>query len=153
MGASVDAASSTLSNREAVIPPQCYTRTEGEHNPCYICHQSHPAGTRVNVMDDGDIQGAYSFSEIGETNQWSNLFKPRHQEIQSVSDERILEYVGEDNYQPLTQLASAGYVPDLEHYANPEQAFDSQGFAKDGSGWVAFNYKPLPSTFIAAPRI
>lgn len=147
MGASVDAASSTLSNREAVIPPQCYTRTEGEHNPCYICHQSHPAGTRVNVMDDGDIQGAYSFSEIGETNQWSNLFKPRHQEIQSVSDERILEYVGEDNYQPLTQLASAGYVPDLEHYANPEQAFDSQGFAKDGSGWVAFNYKPLPSTF------
>ena len=26
-------------------------------------------------------------------------------------------------------------------------AFDGQGFARDGSHWVAFNYKPFPSTF------
>ena len=29
----------TVYNREAVIPPMCYTRTEGRHNPCYVCHQ------------------------------------------------------------------------------------------------------------------
>ncbi|TMO83484.1 hypothetical protein CWC13_20075, partial [Pseudoalteromonas ruthenica] len=31
--------------------------------------------------------------------------------------------------------------------AYPEKAFDEMGFARDGSGWVAFNYKPFPSTF------
>jgi len=33
-------ASDTLYNREAVIPPQCYTKTEGVNNPCYTCHQT-----------------------------------------------------------------------------------------------------------------
>src|SRR5687768_15259500 len=23
-------------NREAIVPPQCYTRTEGRYNPCYV---------------------------------------------------------------------------------------------------------------------
>ncbi|MBN2824053.1 MAG: hypothetical protein JXQ76_01920, partial [Campylobacterales bacterium] len=36
---------------------------------------------------------------------------------------------------------------DLENYHLGAEAFNSDGFAKDGSGWVAFNYKPLPSTF------
>jgi hypothetical protein len=43
-----------------VIPPQCYTRTEGRFNPCYTCHQSHPhTDGRPNLMDDGHLQGAY----------------------------------------------------------------------------------------------
>ncbi len=29
----------TVYNREAVIPPMCYTKTEGKYNPCYVCHQ------------------------------------------------------------------------------------------------------------------
>lgn len=146
-GVGQSAAAAELNNREAVIPPQCYTRTEGKHNPCYICHQSHPDGSRINVMDDGDIQGEYSFSAIGETNQWLNLFKPRQEAIQSVSDASILDYVKNDNYSVLMTQDSAGYTPDLEQYADPDQAFDTQGFSRDGSGWVAFNYKPLPSTF------
>ncbi len=139
--------SATLVNREAVIPPQCYTKTEGRYNPCYVCHQTHPKGSRINVMKDGDIQGEYSFSDVGETNQWRNLFTPRAEAIQSVTDGDILEYVRQDNYSPLLSLQSSGYVPDLENYATPELAFDDQGVARDGSGWVAFNYKPLPSTF------
>ena len=39
-------------NREAVIPPQCYTRTEGRYNPCYVCHQTHSKGTRINRMQN-----------------------------------------------------------------------------------------------------
>lgn len=134
-------------NREAVIPPQCYTRTEGHYNPCYVCHQTHPKGTRINRMQDGDIQGEYSFSSLGETNQWSNLFKPRQSDIQAVSDEQILAYVRQENYSSLLQPVSGGYQPDLQRYANPAEAFDAQGMARDGSGWIAFNYKPLPSTF------
>ncbi|HCK25842.1 MAG TPA: hypothetical protein DHW52_01490, partial [Alcanivorax sp.] len=35
----------------------------------------------------------------------------------------------------------------IEGLQQGARAFDEQGFAKDGSHWVAFNYKPLPSTF------
>ena len=62
----------SMYNREAIIPPQCYTKTEGEHNPCYVCHQNNLPG-RENTMNDGDIQLAYSFSEVGLTNHWKNL--------------------------------------------------------------------------------
>jgi len=134
-------------NREAVIPPQCYTRTEGRYNPCYVCHQTHSKGTRINRMQDGDIQGEYSFSSLGEINQWSNLFKPRQSDIQAVSDEQVLAYVRQENYSSLLQPVSGGYQPDLQRYANPAEAFDARGMARDGSGWIAFNYKPLPSTF------
>ena len=137
----------TMYNHEAVIPPQCYTQTAGKYNPCYICHQSHPQGTRINYMDDADIQGDYSFSVIGATNHWENLFQPRLAEIASVTDDSILEYVRQDNYSALMNTAVAGYTPDLTGLADPGVAFDDQGFARDGSGWVAFNYKPLPSTF------
>jgi len=40
-----------------------------------------------------------------------------------------------------------GFIPDLEGLHRAEEAFDEHGLARDGSGWVAFNYKPLPSTF------
>ena len=53
-------------NPESVIPPQCYTKTEGKNNPCYACHQSYPrSANRSNMMSDGDLQGNYEFSEVG----------------------------------------------------------------------------------------
>ena len=55
-------------NREAVVvPPMCYTRTEGTHNPCYVCHQD-AIPDRENRMADGDLQAEYSFSELGAEN-------------------------------------------------------------------------------------
>ena len=137
-------------NREAIIPPQCYTRTEGKHNPCYICHQNE-LPQRENVMNDGGLQVAYSFSDVGMTNHWQNLFEDRSQRVSEISDEDILRWVSTDNYSSLApRLKEAdfkGWIPDLENLQLREQAFDGRGIARDGSHWVAFNYKPLPSTF------
>ncbi len=143
--------SSTLHNREAPIPSQCYTKTEGHHNPCYTCHQSYNDG-RANVQNDGDLQGDYAFSWLGVKNHWINLFKDRSPQVSNISDTEILNYIAEDNYTPLKTLLESdakwkGYIPDLDNYQSTADAFDSQGMAKDNSGWVAFNYKPLPSTF------
>ena len=44
---------------------------ENTYNPCYVCHQD-KLPERENVMNDADLQEAYSFSELGETNhQWA----------------------------------------------------------------------------------
>jgi len=141
-----------LTNPEAVIPPQCYTRTEGRFNPCYTCHQSHPVSDgRPNLMDDGHLQGVYAFSDIGRENHWTNLFVDRRAAIAAISDAEISRYVADDNYTPLIETARRrgfrGWVPDLAALADPARAFDAQGRARDGSGWIAFQYKPLPSTF------
>lgn len=137
-------------NREAIIPPQCYTKTEGRHNPCYVCHQNARPG-RENIMNDGGLQLAYSFSELGKTNHWKNLFEDRTERIAAISDDEILAYVRSDNYEELAprlrDAGFAGWIPDLEGLGSASAAFDEHGFAKDGSQWVAFNYKPLPSTF------
>jgi hypothetical protein len=137
-------------NREAVIPPQCYTRTEGIHNPCYVCHQNERPGGE-NTMNDADLQLAYSFSDVGTTNHWLNLFEDRSARVAAISDAEILAWVDSDNYSELPERLEAagfaGYVPDLTGLALGAAAFDAEGFALDGSGWVAFNYKPLPSTF------
>lgn len=139
-----------LSNPEAPIPPQCYTRHEARYNPCYVCHQDAIEG-RENVMNDGDLQRDYSFSDLGLTNHWKNLLEDRTARIANVSDEEILRYIGEDNYSDLApRLRDAkfkGWIPDLKDLHLGAGAFDANGFAKDGSGWVAFNYKPVPSTF------
>ncbi|KJV05651.1 hypothetical protein VZ94_16640 [Methylocucumis oryzae] len=139
-----------LYNPEAIIPPQCYTRTEGERNPCYVCHQNAVKG-RENTMNDGDLQAEYSFSDIGFTNHWQNLFEDRSAKVAAISDDAILKWVNEDNYSALaSRLRTAkfkGWIPDLAHLEQGQAAFDADGFAKDGSHWVAFNYKPLPSTF------
>jgi len=143
--------SKKMHNLEAVIPPQCYTKTEQKHNPCYTCHQSHTYGTRPNLMQDAALQGDYGFSDVGLQNRWDNLFIDRTAEIAAISDERILEYVAQDNYSKLKGRLEAqgweGYLPDLENLHLAADAFEADGFAKDGSGWVAFNYKLLPSTF------
>jgi len=140
----------TLSNPEAVVPPMCYTRTEARTNACYVCHQDEIDG-RENVMNDGDLQEAYSFSELGMTNQWKNLFEDRSERIAAISDKEILHYISQDNYSELPgRLRDAGFkgwIPDLKDLHLGAAAFDENGFARDGSGWVAFNYKPMPSTF------
>lgn len=137
-------------NREAVIPPQCYTRTESHYNPCYVCHQNALEG-RENVMNDGELQAAYSFSDEGMTNHWRNLFKDRSQQVAAIADTDIDAWIAQDNYSELAErLREAGFrgwIPDLRDLQEGAEAFDADGFAKDGSHWVAFNYKPFPSTF------
>lgn len=148
----VPGAQSALYNPEAVIPPMCYTRTESTHNPCFTCHQDYKPGIgHSNYRDDGFLQGDYNFSDIGAVNHWTNLFVDRSAEVTAISDEVILAYINEDNYSGFSERLLAegflGWLPDLDGLAAGAAAFDEQGFANDGSGWVAFNYKPFPSTF------
>ncbi|MES9991748.1 MAG: hypothetical protein ABW098_07335 [Candidatus Thiodiazotropha sp.] len=138
-------------NLEAIVPPQCYTKHEATHNPCMICHQTYTFGSRPNYMDDKALQAEYSFSEIGVTNHWQNLFEDRSEAVSQISDQEVIDYIYTDNYSTLIeQLQSEswdGPVPKIENLHLGASAFDDQGFALDGSLWVAFNYKPLPSTF------
>lgn len=140
-------------NLEAPVPPQCYTKTDGRHNPCFTCHQNYDrsAQDRLNQLDDGHLQGDYGFSEVGVENHWTNLFEDRRAWVDSIDDATILAYVGEDNYASLAGRLRArgfqGFVPDLAAYADGAAAFDEHGLARDGSQWVAFNYKPFPGTF------
>ncbi len=141
-------------NPEAPVPAMCYTKTEGRHNPCYVCHQVYAndgATPRMNKLDDGGIQGQYIFSDEGLRNHWDNLFTDRRDWIAQISDDAILRYIAQDNYSSLAdrlqQQKWQGYVPDLRNFQLAAGAFDEHGFARDGSGWIAFNYKPLPSTF------
>ncbi|MCG8316641.1 MAG: hypothetical protein MI976_25790, partial [Pseudomonadales bacterium] len=135
----------TVYNREAIIPPMCYTRTESKNNPCYVCHQDALPG-RENVMNDADLQEAYSFSDLGMTNHWHNLFKDRSDRVAAITDADILEWVNTDNYSELAprlrEYGFNGWIPDLQNLHLAADAFDEQGFAKDGSHWVAYNYKP-----------
>ena len=140
----------SMYNREAPIPPQCYTRTEGKHNPCYICHQNEKPG-HENTMNDFALQQEYAFSETGATNHWKNLFDDRSAQVAKISDANILQWVNADNYSELAPRLRAanfqGWIPDILNLQLGADAFDAEGFAKDGSQWVTFNYKPLPSTF------
>ena len=140
----------TVYNREAIIPPMCYTKTQRKHNPCYVCHQN-ALPKRENTMNDGQLQRAYSFSDQGMRNHWKNLFEDRRERIKTISDEAISTWVKEDNYSELApRLETAnfkGWIPDLADLQQGASAFHENGFAKDGSHWVAFNYKPFPSTF------
>lgn len=137
-------------NANAPIPPQCYTRTEGTHNPCYVCHQDAIAG-RENVMNDGKLQAKYDFTKSGAVNRWLNLFEDRRQRVARISDAEILAWIDADNYSELpARLRAAefkGWVPDLAGLERGAAAFDTEGLARDGSYWMAINYKPFPSTF------
>ena len=139
-----------LMNAEATIPSQCYTDTQAVHNPCYTCHQVYK-DERFNRLTDGGLQGSYMFSEVGETNHWTNLFVDRSDWVAAVSDKQIDEYVNTENYSQLPERLKQGdwqgFIPDLADYHLGADAFDHQGLARDGSGWVAFNYKPFPGTF------
>lgn len=143
--------SQTLINKEAVVPSMCYTEHDEQYNPCYVCHQDTVKDGRANVMNDGFLQNQYLFSDFAMTNHWTNLFKDNRYEIAKISDAEIDTYVNSENYTELKGLLESndfsGYIPDLKNYHLGADAFNKDGFAKDGSGWVAFNYKPLPSTF------
>ncbi len=138
-------------NREAIIPPQCYTRTEGTHNPCYVCHQDPISKQHENQMKDGELQADYSFSDLGMTNHWHNLFEDRMKRVNQISDAAIKQWINEDNYSELAGRLKKenfkGWIPDLKNLQEGADAFDQYGLAKDGSYWMAFNYKPFPSTF------
>ena len=139
-------------NKEAVIPPMCYTKHEAAHNPCMVCHQTYPFDSRPNSMGDGGLQSEYAFSDLGERNHWLNLFEDRSAAVASITDQEAIDYIHMDNYSTLIeQLKSSpdwsGPIPALENLHLGPAAFDPQGFALDGSHWVAFNYKPMPSTF------
>lgn len=139
-------------NKEAVVPPQCYTKHEASHNPCMVCHQSYPYGSRPNSMNDANLQAEYAFSDLGVTNHWQNLFEDRSQAVAEIGNQEVVDYIAMDNYSTLIgQLSSmddwVGPIPAIDSLHLGAEAFDEQGFAKDGSHWIAFNYKPLPSTF------
>lgn len=139
-------------NDEAVVTAMCYTRHDGTYNPCYVCHQNTIDGEeRANRMHDGYLQNEYAFSDFAFTNHWTNLSKDHSALTAQISDAAIDTYVNTENYTALAPLLKSrgfiGYIPDLRDYHLGAEAFDARGFAKDGSGWVAFNYKPLPSTF------
>lgn len=140
------ASGSRVVNREAPIPSMCYTKTEGVSNPCWTCHTG---GVGNNVMDDEALQAEYAFSDVGLTNQWSNLFMDRSAALADISDAEVLEYIRQDNYTPLRSALLSrpggfkGWVPDLDL----GQGFDADGFARDGSGWRAVRYKPFLGTF------
>jgi hypothetical protein len=139
------AAEGLIGNVEAGVPPQCYTRTGTRSNPCWTCHV--PRNGR-NLTDDWQLQQRYDFSELGLTNHWINLFQDRRAAIAGISDAETLAYVRQDNYSALRPalLAQPGYpgwVPDLDY----ARGFDAEGFARDGSDWRAFRYKPFPGTF------
>ncbi|WP_428309481.1 hypothetical protein [Hydrocarboniphaga sp.] len=133
-----------IGNVEAGIPPQCYART-GAANPCYVCHTT-PRGN--NRADDAELQERYDFSPLRRRNPWTNAFVDRRAAIAKVSDAEILAWARADNYAPLrastARLADyRGWKPDIDL----QQGFDGQGFARDGSQWRAFRYKPFPSAF------
>lgn len=133
-----------IGNVEAGIPPQCYAKT-GAANPCYVCHTT-PRGN--NRADDADLQDRYDFSPLRRRNPWSNQFVDRRAAIANISDAEILAWARTDNYAPLRQSIGKlaeyrGWKPDLDL----SRGFDDQGYARDGSHWRAFRYKPFPSAF------
>lgn len=139
--ARVAAAVAPLSNPEAPIPAQCYTRTGGQANPCWTCHTSRNGR---NLKGDWGLQEQYAFSEAGRVNHWRNLHVDRRAEAAAIGDDEILAWVRQDNYSALrTAPAGGGWRPDLDYV----RGFDAAGFARDGSGWRAFVYKPFPGTF------
>ena len=131
-------------NREAVVPAMCYTRTDGLSNPCYVCHTD---SRLPNAMHDFELQEQYSFSDVARENRWTNLFADRAPS--KTTDAEILEWVRADNYAPLQEAMRGvpadygAWRPDVDLGAG----FDADGFAKDGSGWRAYRYKPFPGTF------
>lgn len=134
-------------NLEPTVPSQCYTKTAGVSNPCWTCHTSVNGN---NFLGDVALQEEYAFSEVSQDNHWTNLFKDRSAQIAAIGDDAALRYVREDNYAPLREAMQRstdylGWRPDLDIH----RGFDDEGFARDGSGWRAFRYKPFPGTFWA----
>ena len=144
--ARADRARGRIVNVLAHIPPQCYTRTDGRSNPCWTCHT---ARNNRNLADDWQLQARYAFNDMGRSNHWSGLFKDRRATISGTSDAAMLRYVREDNYTALRRALQREHDPQLRWVPDIDlrAGYDAQGFARDGSGWRAFRYKPFPGTF------
>lgn len=140
-----DAAGLTLVNAEAPVQPQCYTKTAGVSNPCWTCHTGFNGW---NWMGDVALQASYAFSDAALVNHWENLFEDRRAAAAAIGDDEIRRYIAQDNYSPLREAMREvpdyyGWRPDLDL----ERGFDAEGFARDGSWWRAFRYKPFLGTF------
>src|SRR3546814_9870310 len=96
--ATVEKARGRIDNVLAHIPPQCYTRTDGRANPCWVCHTG---ANNKNGADDWELQAQYQFNAMGRTNHWPNLFVDRSKAIAAQNDADTLSYVRHDNYTPL----------------------------------------------------
>jgi hypothetical protein len=134
-----------IDNREAPIPIQCYTKTAGESNPCWACHTD---STYPNLQSDAHLQAEYSFSAYGTRNRWSNAFIDRSAAIAAIDDDTALAWVRQDNYSATREILADHVSPwaypfDLDYHGG----FDDEGFARDGSAWRAFRYKPFVGTF------
>ncbi|MCA9705145.1 MAG: hypothetical protein KDK70_04745, partial [Myxococcales bacterium] len=134
-----------LDNREAPIPIQCYTKTDGVSNPCWTCHTD---GAYPNLRMDAELQREYAFSEPGRDNHWTNAFVDRSEAIAAITDAQALVWVRHDNYSPAREILEGQLPPwaygwDLDLH----RGFDPEGFARDGSGWRAYRYKPFPGAF------
>jgi len=134
-----------VANREAPVPPMCYTKTDGVCNPCWTCHTAQHFS---NHAADWTLQAEYAFSDTALTNHWTNLFRDNVAEVSGISDAVALAWIKQDNYAALVTALKArtdfpGYVPDLDF----SKGFDDEGFAVDGSGWRAIRYKPFLGTF------
>lgn len=139
------ASKGVIHNREAVVPSQCYTKTDGVSNPCWTCHTG---SNGRNWKNDVKLQEEYSFSEAAKKNHWENLFRDRSAQTAAIGDDQALAYVRADNYTPLRLALEKrsdylGWKPDLDF----ARGFDQQGLARDGSWWRAFRYKPFMGTF------
>ncbi len=130
-------------NLDAAVPPYCYAATDGGANPCATCHT---AGRGRNLLDDADLQGSYAFADSARVNPWHNLFVDRRGEVAAIADADLLARIREDHYRPLVAALAAagpdypGFRPDLDL----ADGFDGEGFARDGSGWRAVRYQPVP---------
>lgn len=134
-----------LDNREAPIPLACYTKTGGESNPCWACHTE---STYPNLLSDAHQQVAYAFSDYGRENRWTNAFVDRREAIAAIDDATALAWVRQDNYSPARAILQGhvtewAYPFDLDVHSG----FDDDGYARDGSQWRAFRYKPFVGTF------
>jgi hypothetical protein len=134
-----------VANREAGVPPPCYTATAGESNPCWVCHTT---SVGLNLRDDIDLQREYGFSDVARENHWRNLFADRRAAIAAMPAAQILAWVRTDNYEPLRAALAprkdwVGFPLDLDLAAG----FDAEGFARDGSDWRAVRYQPFPGMF------
>ena len=132
-----------------MVPPQCFIKPNGAQNPYYACHKffQNIHGSAKDI--ERQVYGYQNRNTV--ENHWHNLFVDRSRVINSIPDPWMETYVEEDNYshlfEKLRRADWQGYLPDLDGLEFGKLAFDYQGIARDGSDWVTYNYKPLPSSF------
>jgi hypothetical protein len=85
---------SNVVNLEATVPPQCYTKTQGLYNPCWVCHTD---SSGLNQMNDWGLQMEYAFpetlvyferagsgDEFRNNHEWLQRFSPQGQIDESL---------------------------------------------------------------------